>query len=200
MSENTSATGGFLTPEGDAAPQPLADEALVDFLQETVAGVLGIDSSLVRPRWQPEPPNLPQSNTSWVAMGITLILSDWDAAVAHEGDENAGNGETTLLRQQTINVLCSCFGPKAQSYADTLRDGLQISQNREALIRNGFDFIGTEDAVSVPSLVKEKWLLRLDVLVVFTRQIQRVYRVLNIESAAGTIDAGQVQTDINVNR
>ena len=55
---NTSATGGFLSPL--STPAPLEDQALADFFQQYVAGITGIAGNLVRPRWQAEPPNIPQ--------------------------------------------------------------------------------------------------------------------------------------------
>jgi hypothetical protein len=49
----------------------LEGQKLQDFLQQWVAGVAGLDSTLVRPRWQRVPPNIPDFDTPcWAAVGL----------------------------------------------------------------------------------------------------------------------------------
>lgn len=179
----TSATGGYLTPDPDG-PQPLEGDALVDFFQAVVVGCTGLDGRNVRPRWQPEPPNLPEADVSWCAIGTTLRRSDSYAVVTHDPN---GDGGDALQRQQEIELLCSFYGPGADSYAEILRDGLQIAQNREALQLAKMAVKSTGDALPVPALVKERWRYRVDVLVIFTRQINRTYKVLNLLTAEGEL-------------
>lgn len=187
MTDHTSATGGYLTPDSDG-PQPLEGDKLVDFLQSVVVGCTGLDGQWVRPRWQPEPPNLPAADQNWCAVGTIDRVSDTYAVVTHDGD---GEGADNLQRQQDITMLCSFYGPDADSYAELLRDGLQIAQNREALQLANMAVKSTGDAVPAPSLVKERWLYRIDVRVTFTRQINRRYPVLNLLSAEGSIERDQ---------
>lgn len=46
---NTSATGGYLAPL--LKPSVLEDPELTDFFQSLVAGITGLDPTLVFPRW-----------------------------------------------------------------------------------------------------------------------------------------------------
>jgi hypothetical protein len=52
-----SRTAGYLGPRD--TPQQLVDGAWDDFLHDVIAGTTGLDPTLVRPRWQSEPPNIP---------------------------------------------------------------------------------------------------------------------------------------------
>jgi hypothetical protein len=63
-----SASGGYLVP---VSPLPLDDEELGRRLSNVVAGVTGIPGNLVRPRWQKNPPPIPDEGVDWVAVGVT---------------------------------------------------------------------------------------------------------------------------------
>lgn len=69
---NTSATGGYLLPE--QSPAPLEGDALDDFFHDIVAGITGLDTNLVRPRWQETPPPAPKRGTNWAAVGVMNML------------------------------------------------------------------------------------------------------------------------------
>lgn len=60
---------GFVQPNV-TMPAPLAGTSLANFLQQMVSGITGIDQTLVRPRWQTEPPNRPAQATNWAAIGV----------------------------------------------------------------------------------------------------------------------------------
>lgn len=188
---NTSATGGYLTPTSSVA---LNDDALDDFLQAVVVGVTGMPGATVRPRWQPEPPNLPQTSVGadgatvipdWAAIGIIDVEPDFNAAVMHQ---SAGNGDDILLRQEILTLMTSFYGPNAGSNCALLRDGLQIAQNREVLQVAGYGVIETGNPRQVPVQIKDIWWRRVDMQVRIRRQVQRIYPVLNLVSAAGTIN------------
>lgn len=188
---NDSATGGPLTPE--LVPAPLEDIALDDFLHDLIVGITGLDNTLVRPRWQPEPANLPDVGTNWVAFGIVSKEADTYAVEQHIA---TGQGFDYLKRQEVLNIFCSFYGPQAGSYAELLRDGLQIAQNREVLQLNMMGLVETKETITAPSLVKDKWLFRVDLMVRIRRQILRQYPVLNVLSAQGTIDVETFIDDI----
>lgn len=193
---NTSATGGYLTPD-PIGPQPLEGDALVDFMQAIVVGITGLDGRMVRPRWQPEPPNLPNADESWVAIGITSTRRDTNAYVQHDGD---GDGADNLQRHEEIDLLTSFYGPQADEYVSLLRDGLQVAQNREVMQLAGMGLVDTGDAIRAPTLVKDRWLHRIDMRVTVRRQILRRYPVLNLQSAQGTLHTEVVDTTLNVNQ
>lgn len=223
---NDSSTGGFLLSYRDSyiAP-PLEGQALTNFLQEQIVGVTGIAGNLVRPRWQPEPPLLPDATIDWIAFGITERKGQTYAYTYHEtphldetrtldndivetqfldtnlqfdmglllDQENEPdtldpNSYDIVLRSEDITVLCSVYGPNADDTASAMREGFSVAQNREALQLNNVPYIGAGDITIVPSLVNNKWYYRVDIPLWFRRGIRRVYPILDIASANGTLN------------
>lgn len=184
---NTSATGGYLQPNPPPAPAPLEGQNLLDFLQEVLVGVTGLNGTMVRPRWQSDPPNIPNAGDAWCAFGITSRPSDTFAYVGHITNQANPQGADAMQRQETLHLLASFYDQGssglADEYAALLRDGFQIAQNREVLQRNGFAFVSSGELETVPSLLKERWLYRVDIALTIRRQIDRTYPVLNLDSA-----------------
>lgn len=190
MTTNDSSTGGYLVP---ASTGPLEDDALIDFLQTVVVGITGIAGRYVRPRWQEEPPNLPPRNVSWAAIGVTDQIANAYPYVEHE---SGAQGTDTAVQNETFKLDCSFYGPLAETNAGLLRDGLAIAQNREQLFLAGMALVAVPATMTqVPTLLKERWLRRVDMPVMFAREIRRTYPVLNLLSAVGTI-----RTDTGLSR
>ncbi len=188
---NDSSTGGYLSPA--SSPAPLEDDALDDFMHDVITGITSMPSSLVRPRWQPEPPDLPAVGTNWFAFGITRTVPDTFAVELHNS-----NGSSSLERHEVLDILISSYGPNSRTNLMLLSDGLQIAQNREVLFLAGMAFVETTEPISVPALVKEKWLRKLDMTLRIRREILRTYPVLNILSANGILYTEAVTEIINV--
>ena len=178
---NNSATGGTLLP---AAPAPLEGQSLDRFLQQVVAAVTGLDGTLVRPRWQKEPPNMPRVGIDWAAVGVMRREADTYASVMHSEHTP---GADTVFRQEKLHVLVSFYGDTAADNAGRLREGLSVAQNREILDTVDMAYIGADETVTAPSLVNERWQYRVDLPMVFVRAIRRTYPVLNLLSASGSI-------------
>lgn len=201
---NTSATGGYLVPT--VASPPLEGKPLLEFLQAVVVGISALPGPMVRPRWQAEPPDIPLAGTAWCAMGINNRASDTFPYVTHDPAAAAGEGADKMQRQEQMDILCSFYDlgveGLADRYAAQLRDGFAIAQNREVLQLAGYSFAYGGDLVTVPSLLKERWLYRVDYAFSIRRQIDRTYPVLNLESAQGEIitDTPQpITVDFEVN-
>lgn len=175
---NTSATGGYLSPVSLATP--IEDAALDAAIQRMVAGITGLDGSLVRPRWQPVTPKQPEPNITWCAIGITNRTPDDNAAVLHDPN---GDGQDHLIRHEGIELLASFYGLQGQTYAGILRDGMQIEQNREALRSDGMAFVSAGQMLAVPELYNQQWIRRYDLTIYLRRVINRTYPVLNIIEA-----------------
>lgn len=173
---------GYVEPS--AVPAPLEDAELQDFFQEVVVGITGLPGKFVRPAWQQEPPNLPPVNTDWAALAITARPSDTYPYVGHDG---TGDGSDNLQRHEDVEVLTSFYGPHADKFMSLWRDGLAIPQNRETLTLGSFVFVACDPALTVPSLVKERWLYRVDLPVHFRRQIDRTYPIRNLVQAIATL-------------
>lgn len=180
---NTSATGGVLTPA--TSPAPLEGAALLAFIQGWIVGLTGMDGKLVRPRWQPEAPVIPDEGTAWAAIGLGTRSSDTYPFVGNKTPD--GSPGYSLARQEEIPVLCSFYdlgsGGQADALAALLRDQTAIAQNRELLRANNFAFVSCGELTPVPSLLKTRWLYRVDVPITLRRQINRSYPVLLVETA-----------------
>lgn len=180
---NDSSTGGYLQPA--VTPAPLEDQAFEDFLQEIFVGLSGLPTDSVIPRWQPEPINQPDLLSDWIAFGIMRQDPDVYAVVEHDP---TGNGQDQMQRHETVEILLSSYGPNSVRNLSTLRDGLQVSQNRDVLTTNGMGVVQTGEMTPVPTLVKDRWLRRYDMMLTIRRQILRSYPVLNLSSAQATLN------------
>lgn len=189
---NTSATGGYLpaTP----SPAPLEGPALINFFQEWIVGLTGLPGKMVRPRWQQEPPNIPEEGTDWLAFGITNRAADTFAVELHPP---LGPDYNQIRRHEVLDILVSIYGPNADNYAHLLREGMALAQNREPLSLNSMGLISSGAVQTVPELVKEKWYYRVDMPFSIRRQIVREFRVLSLTSAQGTVNNENYLTSIN---
>lgn len=188
---NDSSTGGFLAPTPpdtttfaqlqaawaagtwEGVP-PLAGVELYRFIQYVVAGITGLAGTLVFPRWQPEPPNLPDGD--WAALGINRSTATGYPYIDHDPA-----GKDRFQRHEILSCLVSFYGDNSEHYATTLRDGLTIPQNNEPFLLAGFGFVSADEVTALPSLVKQRWLYRSDLTFTVMREIRRTYPVLNVE-------------------
>jgi hypothetical protein len=187
-----SSVAGYLQPIPSptppiSPPSPGNGDDFENYLQQFVAGISGLDGTLVRPRWQPEPPNIPSFDTTWVAVGITRRQPIGPyAAVIHNG---AGNGQDLMQRHEDIVLEASFYGPNADQYASNLHSGLMIWQNKASLRLAGLAFTEITESIRVPELIKQQWVDRVDKIIYLRRIIQNVYPVLNILSVGGFVNA-----------
>ncbi|AWJ93318.1 hypothetical protein Sp245p_26210 (plasmid) [Azospirillum baldaniorum] len=186
---NTSATGGPILPNGTVAP--LEGKALLVFLQGWLAPLLGLPGQMVRPRWQAEPPAIPDAGEAWAAIGITARPADAYPSVTHDP---SGDGQDIVVRHERLELLVSVYdlgvAGQADAHAALLRDNLTIRQNSEPLQLAGFALIETGTLTPVPSLLKSRWLYRVDLPITVRRAVARSYPVLNLLQGQATIIAG----------
>jgi len=175
---NTSATGGYLSPAASALP--LEGDALDALLQSMVVGITGLPGAMVRPRWQSVVPKQPEPSVDWCAIGITTGERTDYPVESHNG---TGDGSDLLQRWEEFTVLASFYGPNAMSFADLLRDGIYVPQNREAMQAQGMDLIDAGSRTTASDLVNQQWVRRYDLPVRIRRKSERTYPVLNIVSA-----------------
>lgn len=168
---NTSAMGGYLLPVGAALP---ADTALEDALQAHVVGITGLPGALVRPRWQPVVPKMPEPCETWAAIGHSTTAVD-DSPVLDQGD-----GSARYIRHETIEVLVSFYGPQAEQKIKQLRDGLHLRQNNLPLLAIGAKVIWCNAIKSAPEQHNMQWVKRYDMTYALHRRVERVYPVSHI--------------------
>lgn len=183
---NNSSSGGYLLPS--ASPAPLEGTQLMQTLQQWLVGITGLPGTLVRPRWQPEPPDIPQAGECWAALGVQrrpsdeYPFTDWDQPSL----------SFKLQRHEELVTLTSFYDTGvtglADYYAALFRDGSAVAQNREGLGLTGIYLTRVGDLVTVPSLLKLRWLYRVDLEMSLRREIDRAYPVQTLVSASGVIN------------
>lgn len=177
---NTSASGGYLLPT-TTAPFP-GGVTFVQFIQMLLVGVSNIDGTLVRPKWQSNPPKKPDINVNWFAFGFTGFNPDTNP---YEGLDSDGNFD--FRRNTEFEIQVSVYGPDSMDLVQFIQDGLQISQNSEALLAASMGLINTSPGIHAPELVNERYFDRWDFSIFMRRQNQRTYPVLPFISASGII-------------
>jgi hypothetical protein len=165
-------------------------DTLENYVQQFVAGVAGLPGELVRPRWQPEPPNLPTLDVTWAAVGIVqrrpIGIYAW---VGHDPNADGGQGLDKMQRHEEMDLLCTFYGPDSDVVASNLHDGCMIWQNKSELRLNGMAFVEITEAIRMPEMIKNQWVDRVDKTIVLRRIILRDYRVRNQLWAGGSIIA-----------
>lgn len=176
-----SSYAGFLAP---LLPPVADDDALLDLLQPIVVGISGHpDPSLVRPGWQtPDTPNLPEYTQDWIALRISRTRPDTYRFEQHVAD---GEGYDYVEYSEEIDLMLSCYGPRSQGYARVLRDGFQIPQNRNALQAFKIDTLYVSEPLTLPALLTNVWVRRVDLTVTLRRVVEQSYGVKTILSAPG---------------
>ena len=191
---NTSATGGFLQP---TSPPALEDDALAIALQATVAGITGIDGTLVRPRWQATPPQQPEAQVDWCGIGVLNEEPEGNMVMQHDP---SGDGFSVSYQNVILEVMASFYGPNAGGYANILREGLLVTQNRDAMKALNLNLVGEPGGTKkAPVMVNNRWLNRTDISFRIRHLITRTWAIENIIAAGGTIyqqqgsSAGEVE-------
>ncbi len=176
-----------------ALPSPEEGNDLEDLFAATLVGVTGLDENLVRPSWQPEPPNMPDFDVDWCAFRVTVFPADRFVFLRQVDDENV-----ELQCSEELAVLVSFYGPGCQRAAGEWRDGLAIDLNRAELGASNIKLVETGDQRQVPALLKQVWTKRVDVPSRWRRWVVRRYQVNSIESLGAGLDNELYITPITV--
>lgn len=188
---------GYLRPSVDATQ---ADDAMNDVLQRMVVGITGLPGAMVRPRFQRNPPDMPENEVDWCAIGAMDIeppegLPDR----VHNPAGDGGAGTTTLSGIEVVNVLASFYGPNAMRYGTTLRDGLTLAQNQDELAVDGsFGLIWFGPLRLASGIQNTDFRARYDIAIRLRHRFERTYGVRNITEISGKIvtDGGLVGNDL----
>jgi hypothetical protein len=176
---------GYLGP---SPTETLIEVDWENFLQTTVAGIIGLPGNLVRPRWQPNPPPTPDVSVDWAACGITRTVANFEAAIQHYGDMTGGlAGYDRVRRQERITYRVSCYGPHAGDNCAMLRDGLYVEQNRQFWHLNAVGLVEAQQIDHVPELFRQQWRDRYDLEIILNREIRRIYLVRDLVRSTGVI-------------
>lgn len=183
--------GAYIQPSSTSG---LTAATLNDFLHDFVAGLSGLNVALVFPRWQAEPPNIPQNGTAWAAVGVVGKTKDNYPFVGENVTDYNTDPVTQdyeLQAQEELECLVSFYDLGTDGQADTLADlfcdNIKVPQNLELARTAGFAFVECSGTTNVPILLKQRWNNRVDVKFNIRQQVTRVYPVLGIESLDVTV-------------
>jgi hypothetical protein len=179
----SSTVAGFLAPFAS----PLYDDPLDDFLHAFLVALSTLPGPFVRPRWQPEPPNLPNFATNWLAWGITDIDEDrfaYQEQISNDDEEDHLN----VSRDELLTMLLSFYGPKAGQLAKQVSNSVQLGQNRSYLRAQNMTVVEVMPQIRVPALFKEKWVPRVDMRILFRRRAVSSYAVKTLEDFSVGLD------------
>jgi hypothetical protein len=185
-----SSTGGYLVP---TTPLPLDDEILHRRISNLIAGITGLPGNLVRPRWQPNPPQIPAPETNWVAVGVVTYPSSHGTPVRRHISD--GDGYDVLDDPELIRLLASFYGPNCGAYARLCRHALWVEQNWEQLAPLGLSLSDAGDIAVVGEDLNETWYRRADLPITLAQDLTRTYMILNILRADGVVHAQYASGD-----
>lgn len=184
-----SSVAGFLAP----LTAPIYDNPLDDFLHAFLVALTTLPGQLVRPRWQPEPPNMPDFPVDWLSWGIVDIDEDRFAY-----QEQIDATTTVVERDEIMTMLMSFYGPRAGQLAKQFSASVQLSQNRAYLHSQKMAVIEVMNQVRIPALTKEKWVPRVDQRMRFRRRASWAYQIRTLESAQFGLDNEQYITPLTL--
>ena len=184
---NTSATGGYIAPIGN--PAPMSDTNLQNFIHDWLVGITGLAPNYVIPKWQPEQPNIPDVGVDWLAFGMISRITEGYPYIKHYNSSvQYPNGYDEMRRNETLMYRVSIYGPNADNSAMTLREGMFLPQNTEQLFLNNMMVVMNGELITLPELIKDKWMYRVDFTFTLRRQIILDYAIENLLTASGVID------------
>lgn len=189
QTDASSSAAGFLAP----LASPIYDNPLDDFFHAFLVALSTIPGKLVRPRWQPEPPNLPAFTTDWMAWGIVDVEADNFAFQGVPADD-----QFVVERDEVLTMLMSFYGPRAGQLASQVSASMQLSQNRFYLRAQNITLIEVMNQSRVPALLKEKWVPRVDQRVRFRRRASWAYQVHQLEDFKAGLDNELYTTTLGV--
>lgn len=155
---------------------------LTQFIQTVFVGITGIPGTLVRPKWQVEPPEQPDLTVDWMALGIEVLTPDANGYLWPDT-----NGAVQYQRHELLEVTCAIYGPAAIGTYSLIRDGFQIPQNLYALRAANMGFVEVGPGRHIPDLVHQRFINRIQTSVYLRREVQRVYPIPTLIAANGVI-------------
>jgi hypothetical protein len=172
---------GYLGPQ--EPPGPMTGNTWQDFIHDVIAGVTGLDGSMVRPRWQTVPPNRPDITDNWCGFGIVSTTADYCPVFIHvdRGDHGRFPDGFDALQQMEENTIeCAFYGPDCEKYVSYLQRGLWVPQNQAAFRLNAVGLVSVSGTTHAADLVKQQWWPRSDISFIVRREVRYDYAVLNL--------------------
>jgi len=177
---NSSSTGGYLVPTTGTMPN--YDDALEDIFQGAIVGITGLAGDLVRPRFQPEPPNHPDFMVTWISFSVAPIAQDTFTYEPHKPLVDT-DGSDEVQRDEFLELYLSAYGPGCAAVLGQFCAGISLQQNRVVLQSYGIKLIDPGKYVYLPALLKEKYVKRIDIKSRWARRNTITYPIRSVADA-----------------
>lgn len=176
---NTSKTKGFLTPVGAI---PVYDNDLDTVFRQFIAGVTGLDKSLVASCWDDNFPAPAIDETTWCQAGVVSYGGNPGPSIVHNGTNPADpdDGVDVLTWQEELTLVTRFYGPKAEFYAALLKYGCMVKQNADELLGWGIAFASADKTVSEIVKASDPQVKETSFSLYFRRNVSFTYQVRNI--------------------
>lgn len=200
---NTSATGGYLDPY--ATPAVTEDAAFRDFWLLVILGIVGtLPAGKVWEAYQADPPSQPSIDVDWCAFHVPTATEPMDAYVDQVARPTEEDPDATAQRHsssESLDILCSFYGPNCTRNAKLLGRGLRVEQNRAALYSAGVAVAGWSGVTRIPEQddATGRWCDRADITISVNRDVRQEYPVLHLLAASGTTKGNRGTSVVPIN-
>ncbi len=167
-----SATGGYISPSGMVA----YDQTLETVFHAFITGLTSLSGTLVRARWQREPPPMPAVGINWCAFAIQSIKTDAGPYFIQHDDS------LTVVRHETFELSLTFYGDQGQSIANIFKDSLAIPQNIDQLKNYKIKYASCSEITTAADLLNNQYVHRYDLVATFRRSTERSFAVKTFKS------------------
>lgn len=159
-------------------------------LQKWVAAILtdNLDSSLIRPMWQPVDTPYPDVGIDWCACAVRSIEPDINTYNILREDN-----VYEVHRHEFIEFATVFYGERSMELCGILRDGCVLWQNRAIIEINGIYLTKIGDTRRLPQLINQQWNNRVDFTLHLKRHVIHVYNVNSILTNQGIVQTNKQQ-------
>lgn len=124
-------------------------------VHDYIVGLTGLDNTLVRPMYQPNPPTIPAFGTDWIGVDIKTIDMNGSSYQTLNKDDIL-----TLRRDVTFDVSLAVYGTNALKIATLIRSGMELTYNTEIFRQYNIAFGSHGKVIRAPELHNQRWLER----------------------------------------
>lgn len=172
---NNSQTGGALQVASESFN-------IYHVIHDFIAGVTGIDNTLIRPMYQPNPPTIPPLGTDWIAYNITSRDE-----IGHSYQSVSTLDVFKMQQQKELELTISIYGSNALQNITNFRAAIELSQNWDSLRPYNISFQQCGKAIRSPELYNMRWLDKYTIIISLNQLAITNAPIISLINATPTI-------------
>jgi hypothetical protein len=130
------------------------DFNIYHLVHDYIVGLTGLDNTLVRPMYQPNPPTIPPFGTDWIGFHIKVTDTNGSSYQGYKNDV------LMLQRDLVFEVTLAIYGNNAIATSSQILAGMELTQNIEIFRPYNIAFGTKGKLMRVPELHNQRWLER----------------------------------------